>query len=289
MESLNFFDLLSKETFELCKSLPSQNPFETSSPSSSIVTQEVMENEGFVSSKKIENCGLIYRIDKGVNTFCIRGFVTEEAQTILPIIKNNSSALDDSTIDSRNELLNILKITMPEDLASIEFFPTLHLGEAEVIFDQMIGRRFPYHEDILCNLSDPGFSWWMDLGTNRFQIYFKSHGIERSEKLIRLGPIGDSAVAIKHLHRCFEILKNLFPVNEFVCNDKTFALGSSRADDIPFLSFRDLFWQGKESHPLTNEIESSAVDSTKMTLKLYFREISLLRTFWITIQKKLRI
>ncbi len=288
MESLNFFDLLSQETFELCKSLPSQNPFDDLNPSPVISTLE-SPSVKINSEIKIEKCGLLYHIDKGINTFCIRGFVSEDVPHILPILKNLELAVDDSSKQCRIELLNILKITNDQDLNSIQFFPTLHPEEAEVIFDQMIGRRFPYNEEILCNLSDPGFSWWMDVGTNRFQIYFKSHGIERSEKLIRLGPIGDAVVAIKHLNRICETLQKLFSINELVCNDKTFALGTSDTDNPHFNSFRDIFWQGKEDQSLNNEIANSIPDANGTTLMLYFREISLLRTFWIDIQKKLRV
>lgn len=277
MESLDFFDLLSRETFELCQSLTPQNPFESSSP----IEKEIKSESQNCEEQKI---GLLYRLDKGSNTFCIRGVISEDINTLMSQLKNDSSA--DQSL--KKELFHNLKISNPLELNDLNIFYTSSMELAEVIFDHIIGRRFPYNEEMLCNLSDPGFSWWMDVGFNRFQIYFKSHGIERSEKLIRLGPIGDASVAIKHLSSLCDYLGLIFPINEISCSDKSFAIGTSQPDSVAFLHFRDLFWQGKNNTFFNDDTPHSIPISVQKTINLYFKEISAMRTFWIEIQKKLR-
>lgn len=210
--------------------------------------------------------GLIYRIDGGMNTFCVRGIAT-----------NN---IDETFLN-----LNRAALKIDEDypLESIHFFETPTIEQAEAVIEQVGNRRFPKQEDLLCNISDPGFSWWMDLGNDRFEIFFRSHGINRADKYIQLGPIGDLRMAALRMGQVQGLLRSSFPVSEFSSTDKGFAIGTLKPEHLGFKSFRDIFVKGEN---FTN-LENFPDNNLGRTLYFYFHELASIRKFWIELQTKL--
>lgn len=210
--------------------------------------------------------GLIYRIDDGGSTFCIRAIAT-------------------SNIDEEFSHLNRATLKIPDDfpLNSLCFFELPTIEQAEAVIEQLCNRRFPKQEDSLCNISDPGFSWWMDLQLDRFEIFFRSHGINRADKYIQLGPIGDQKMASLRMGQVQSLLRSSFPVSEFSNTNKGFAIGSLKPEQLGFKSFRDIFLKG-ENH--TN-MENFPDNGLGRTLYFYFHELASIRKFWIEVQTKL--
>lgn len=222
--------------------------------------------------------GILYKIDNGMSTFCVRGFsclnIREAAKDL---VKSDSSKRP------------ILKIQSDEGLEHIHYFQTKNLELADAIKEQVINRRFPHLEDSLCNISDPGFSWWMNInpadadGGGKFEIFFRSHGINRAEKYIQLGPIGDGAIAALRMNQARTLLRSSFPISEFSCDDKSFSLASTKPDHSGFLSFKNIFLEG-----INQTVEENFPDNSMgRTLFYYFHELAVVRKFWIEVKSKL--
>lgn len=225
-----------------------------------------------------ETPGVIYKIDNGSSTFCVRGFASAN-------IRESMLELDGKESAKRS----ILKLMVSDGLDQIHFFPTKNLELAEAVKEQVINRRFPHMEDALCNISDPGFSWWMNInsddceGEGKFEIFFRSHGINRAEKYIQLGPIGDGAIAALRMNQARTLLRSSFPISEFSCDDKSFSLASTKPDHSGFVSFKNIFLEG-----INNTVEENFPDnSIGRTLYYYFHELAIVRKFWIEVKTKL--
>lgn len=213
--------------------------------------------------------GIIFRIDRGANTFCVRGFTTENINYQLKALPYESAKL--MLLKAQNENDNIF------------YFETKTFEVAEIIKDQIINRRFPIQEDAVCNISDPGYSWWMDVTPGRFEIHFKSNSIQRAEKFVKLGPVGDSKIAMLRLNQAHALLRSSFPLTEFSCTDKSLVVATSKPDHSSFLSFQNIFLHG-ENHTCP---ENFPDNSTGKTLYFYFLELATLRKFWIEVEAKL--
>lgn len=241
--------------------------------------------ELFVQEEKVvslypETPGVIYKIDNGPSTFCVRGYsVTNIHEAFLELHSPTSSKRP------------ILKLSAEEDASQVLFFETKSFELAEAIREQIINRRFPHQEDAVCNISDPGFSWWMnvnDLDENgqrlgRFEIFFRSHGINRAEKYIQLGPIGDGSIAALRMNQARTLLRSSFPISEFSCDDKSFTVASQKPDHLSFISFKNIFLEGVN----TTEMENFPDNSMGRTLFYYFHELAIVRKFWIEVKRKL--
>lgn len=224
--------------------------------------------------------GVIYKIDNSQSTFCVRGFSTTN-------IREAFSEL--SRGDSTKRV--VLKLSGEDNTDSVMFFETRTFELAEAVREQIINRRFPHQEDALCNISDPGFSWWMDVSPNtedgsksgRFEIFFRSHGINRADKYIQLGPIGDGGVAALRMNQARTLLRSSFPISEFSCDDKSFSVASQKPDHLGFVSFKNIFLEGINN----TDTENFPDNSLGRTLYYYFHELAIVRKFWIEVKTKL--
>jgi hypothetical protein len=219
--------------------------------------------------------GVIYKIDNSSSTFCVRGYSAVN-------IRESFKELNDTQSAKRI----VLKLGDSPTLDAVEFFETKSFELAEAVREQTINRRFPHQEDALCNLSDPGFSWWMNIdetSSDRFEIFFRSHGINRADKYIQLGPIGDGSVAALRMNQARTLLRSSFPISEFSCDDKSFTVASSKPDHLSFISFKNIFLEGVN----LTELENFPDNGVGRTLYYYFHELAIVRKFWIEVKTKL--
>lgn len=230
-----------------------------------------------------ETPGVIYKIDNAVSTFCVRGYSAPNIREAFIALANGDSA--------KRVVLKLDPLASVESLLeSVQYFETKSFELAESVREQIINRRFPHQEDSLCNLSDPGFSWWMNVDQaepareqGRFEIFFRSHGINRAEKYIQLGPIGDGSIAALRMNQARTLLRSSFPISEFSCDDKSFTVASSKPDHLSFISFKNIFLEGVN----TTELENFPDNSVGRTLFYYFHELAIVRKFWIEVKTKL--
>jgi hypothetical protein len=259
------FEALAKETMEMSQSQRVQDFSFTDETSELIDIGEIEE------APAPEGPGLIYKIEKGISTFCVRGIACQDIKEIF-----------DELTDGEKSHAKKLKLETEEDIASIKFYSTESAELAEQISEELINRRFPIEEDILCNLSDPGFSWWLDVGEDHFQVFFKSHGIHRAEDYIRLGPLGDRTIACSRMLKAEAIFRSAFPVGEFVSSDKGFAISTTDPTNIHFQTLKNFFLTGEN-----NTTDSTFPPSIEgRTLFYYFKEVASIRHFWLTIEKE---
>lgn len=227
-----------------------------------------------------EKSGIIYKIDSNNSTFCVRGFPVSNIRETFIELENKESTKR-----------SLLKLDRDSILSCVSYFETPSFELAEALREQIINRRFPHEEDVVCNISDPGFSWWMNVDNQneeghllgKFEIFFRSHGINRAEKYIQLGPIGDGAVAALRLNQARTLLRSSFPISEFSCDEKSFIVSSAKPEHLGFISFRNIFLLG-ENH---TTLENFPDNSLGRTLYYYFHELAIVRKFWIEVKSKL--
>jgi len=217
--------------------------------------------------------GIVFRLDAGVATFCVKGIST-------PNIADSFHLLD----ENNEEIYKELKVQSEEDRENILFFETKTIELADAIRENLINRRFPIEEDSVCNISDPGFSWWFNESNDGFQIYFKSHGLNRAQKYIRLGPIGDCQLATMRFKQAETLIRSFFPVNEFACTDKVFSLSTAKSNHLSYRILKDMFVNGINE---TTMDQFPASSLGRMTYN-YFQEIATLRGFWIYLEDLLK-
>lgn len=272
MDSLNF-DLMAKETIELTKNFSltdTQSRFDFlddftfEEPKENSFDEQIEDEEVFPSAP-----GLFYYIQKGTSTFCLRGIATSDL-----------SDVEDDWLRGESSLLKKLRVANDESPSEIFYFETPSLERAQILEDNFVNRRFPIEEEMLCNLSDPGFSWWMDEGEDHIQVYFRSHGINRSEDLTRLGPLGDRVIAGHKLAQLESLLRAHFPITEFSVSDKFFSILTSQPNHPGFQAFKSFFTSGNNCF---KDIDFDSIDRGK-TLKFYFEELALLREFWLVLE-----
>ena len=242
------------------------------------IAKEVIREAALLSAVYPENPGVVYKIDRSGSTFCVRGFITKS-------INESMTEINAGSLEKRS----VLRLAETDDVSSlVSFFQTSSIELAQVIKDQIINRRFPIVEDSVCNISDPGFSWWMNIeddeyGNGKFQIFFRSHGIFRTEKYIQLGPIGDGSVAALRLNQARSLFNGSFPISEFSCDDKCFTVATSKPDHLSFVSFIKIFLTGENYTDLENFPDTN----TGRSLFYYFHELAIVRKFWIEVKTKL--
>ncbi len=235
--------------------------------------EENLKEEYVGEEPHLEGPGIVYKLEKGISTFCLRGVATSDMEWELDALERGDKTL-----------MKKLRLTEEDSLDSVGFFPTYDEAFAETVIDQLINRRFPRQEAIVCNLSDPGFSWWLSCENLSFEVYFQSHGIERDENLIQLGPLGDPFIAYQFFRKSFSFLKSKFSINEFSATEKGFSVSCSRSSEERFQQLVQLFIDG--NFPWQDGIFNEGNSSDKALL-LYFYELSLLRKFWVEVQARL--
>jgi hypothetical protein len=231
--------------------------------------------EGIIHPGLPEEPGVLYHIQKSPSVFVIRTLVSRNI---------------------REDYLRILEV--PEDYPSLRlvdgsetdiesrlrFFIVENQFQAEVIHDQLNNRRFPVHEEMMCNLSDPGFSWWMTKKDNALQVSFNLSSTQ--DESTKLGPLGDRELAVKSflsfgelLTRCGLPLAIVNEPNRVVFEEEERLL----LDDI-----QDMFEIGIISDGLTKLFgllaRKTSNDGTMESLWYYFQELASIRRFWIQIQ-----
>ena len=218
-----------------------------------------------------EAAGIVYRLESGTSTFCIRGRAVESIADVMEEIESGNAGWEKT-------------LRLSEDLGEqVSFFETSDKDAAEVLVDQLINKRFPIEEDMLCNLSDPGFSWWLDAGADHLLLHFKSHGIERRQNLLQLGPLGDRRIANARMGQLENWLRSQMNIVEFSSSDVCVSMAVSEGSEEKFSRLKKLFIDGEflfQRSEFSNE-------SRDQTLFFFLKEMALVRSFWLEIEASL--
>lgn len=220
--------------------------------------------------------GIIYHIQKSTSIFVIRTFVSKNIHDDYQKI-----------LHSPEDYPTLRLVENGTSLASekLRFFLVQNPYQAEIIHDQLNNRRFPVNEEIMCNISDPGFSWWLSKKNSGFQLAF-TLSVATDDGIVKLGPLGDQQLAVKN----FQILQSLMTEAGLNLNIQNEINRVQFAEGEDFLQeeLMDLFEYGVVSDSMIDlfKILSKKVKETSSleTTWFYLQELAAMRRFWIQVQ-----
>lgn len=210
--------------------------------------------------------GILFYLDRGEFTFSIRTCVVATETTLEEI--------------SRDErVLKQLKIG-PDKIDEIDYYSCAELSHAEIIGDFLSNRRYPFNEERIFNLSDPGVSWWMSGRSEEIVVHFRSYGVDRAKELINLGPMGDHSIAMARFSKMGPLFASAFSLKEFSIDEKTMIIRPVDVKNEMFIQLRNLLLCGT---PLDGNRFGMNISH-----RLYLGEMAAIRSFWLTLDSKLK-
>lgn len=272
MESMDLsFEALTRETFELSHYLSQHGWDESLSSShqldlSNHLIEQVLEDNIPCVVPYPKSPGLVFRIDRGSDTFCLRGVACHNIAETFELLETRDPAL-------------LRKLKIEGELDHIRYFDSETFERAEIIRDQLFNRRFPIEEDRICNISDPGFSWWMERGEKSFQIFYQSISVDRASTLVKLGPIGDGKLASRFFMYLESVLANIIPMAHFSSEPRSFKIVCQERN-THFDELIELFQSGLDICSLPH-FDCLKVHST---LYFYLAELATVRKFWLSVE-----
>ena len=226
------FDFLAQATMELSGAMSHQNP--------SLINA-------------VEGSGVVFHIEKGRSTFCLRGRAVED-----------------------------LKAPDPDDTQKWLKLPTPTLPLAELVTDQMMNRRFPYEDGLIAGLATTDGSWWIETTENKIKIQWKNHS--PSSLASRIGPISYPKIASFRFQRICARLTTLFAgLSACEATDRWIELTFHPDQLENFHLIRNLFLEGIPVQ------WNSAQTLEEQTFLQYLTELALCRKLWINTEEKLSI
>lgn len=222
-----------------------------------------------------ECSGVLYHIQKSTSVFVIRTFISENIRRDLLQIKARPEDYPS---------LRLLENNTDDVLSRLKFFMVEDLSQAEIIHDQLHNRRFPIHEEMMCNLSDPGFSWWLTKKDQGFQLSFTLSVTD--EYSIKIGPLGDRELAVKN----FQALESLVTSAGIGMNieNETNRVQFTDCEEFLLEELKDIFEFGVVTETLKDLFKLlSRKSQDHMALEttwFYLNELAAMRRFWIQIQ-----
>ncbi len=201
----------------------------------------------FMQPLKPARPGLVYEIEKDADSFQIKG-------------------------------LSTLDMSLQPDFSF--FFETDYIELAQVLENQIVGKRFCFQEERVYNLSDPGMSWWLVQGQFGFKLFFQNIYFDHPN-IMKLGPLGDSQLALKNLETSLPFFQENLQVKSWDLNKKFFSLEVAQAGSL-FWALQKLFSEGV----LEKSLEELR-ESLPLTQKYWWKEMATIRAFWLSLESQL--
>lgn len=253
-------DQLTKETIELTQMRAGQLSF---------LEEDILEESPICEMTEFlypDHSGIIIDLERSGGTV---KFHVEAVESLLKFRQNLDFPENfEATPDRLTEWL--------ENKDQLIFFETVNFYRAELLRDQFNGKRFPLREEWLCNLSDPGFSWWLVRNDDcSVSIKFQSYGIDDRSRATKLGPIGDKNFTLAMLEKYQEQFK------------KNFDLASISFDQRS-VTFHPKHKLAKNFHRLVDLLSTGENDESNLSSELLFLdELIDCRKLWIISDKQL--
>lgn len=224
--------------------------------------------------------GLLFHLQNAGAVFVVRTLVTAD------LARDHALALE------RPEDFPSLKLLENGGVPAerLQWFSVETLAQAEHIHSRVGQRRFPRREEDVCNLSDPGFSWWIQNSKSAFTVYGKMNWM--SEELVRLGPLHDINLAGPCWTELAALLVHLPLPVEVSTESSRFQLGSTGPEHTWLIDeFRRVFTHGEVSEELREMfviIGKRGASTAQLESCWYFlQEVAAVRRFWLQIQTQL--
>lgn len=219
--------------------------------------------------------GVIYHIQKSSSVFVIRTMVSANIREDLTLINEQPENYPS---------LRLLEGGETDVSKKLKFFIVENPSQAEIIHDQLHNRRFPIFEEMMCNLSDPGFSWWLTKKEKGFQLAFTMSVSDNNT--IKIGPLGDRELAVKNF-QTFEQLVTGAGLEMNIQNEMN-RVQFSDCEEFILEELKDVFEFGVITQTLQDIFKilsrkCSQVSALEETW-FYLQELAAMRRFWIQIQ-----
>lgn len=220
--------------------------------------------------------GLLYHIQRSSSIFVIRTFVsTNVHDDYLRVLEKPEDFPS----------LRLIEEGVDNIAAKLRFFLVDESGQAEIIHDQLNNRRFPVNEEVLCNLSDPGFSWWLTSKGKGFQLSF-TLSVSGSAETMKLGALGDRELALKN----FQLLEGIFTDAGLTLemHNEVNRVQFTGGEEFLLEELKDIFEYGVLSESMGDLFKIIAkkvkdISILEMTW-FYLQEVAAIRRFWIQVQ-----
>lgn len=242
---------------------------------SSLDTLSEMPTDEEETGEFPEAPGVIYHVQKSTSVFVVRTMVSGN-------IREDYAKIVERPEDYPS--LRLLEGGVEGLRERLKFFIVEETSQAEIIHDQIHNRRFPMNEEMMCNLSDPGFSWWLTKKSKGFQISFTMS--VSSNETVKLGPLGDRELAIRN----FQLLEEMISESGIEMNiqNETNRVQFTDCEEFILEELKDVFEFGVITDTLTDlfKILSKRIKTTSslQTSWFYLQELAAMRRFWIQIQ-----
>lgn len=222
--------------------------------------------------------GVVFHLEQSRGTFVVRTFPCADLRSTVAAI-----------LESPEEYPSLRLVTEAGgDLSRLRWFELETLAEAEVVHQRVGQRRFPQREEDVCNLSDPGFSWWFEEAPAGFVIHSKMGLLK--EGLTRLGPLADAQLAPYRWNVLAQILAQL-PIDVEIRQENNRLVMSATRDQWLLQEFRSVFERGAVTRELQDVFRLLSKKGTAPALLetcwFFLAEMAAVRRFWKTVEAQL--
>ncbi len=237
---------------------------------------ELMMKEDQDLTEFPNEAGVLYHIQKATSVFVVRTMVSQN-------IREDFHKIMDRPEDYPS--LRLLEAGAEDISGRLKFFLVENPSQAEIIHDQIHNRRFPIHEEMMCNLSDPGFSWWLTKKEKGFQLAF-TMSVASDANTVKLGPLGDRELALRNFQTLEELVTSAGI--EMNIQNETNRVQFTDCEEFILEELKDVFEFGVVTDTMQDLFKilggQSAHQSSLQTTWFYFQELAAMRRFWIQIQ-----
>ena len=207
--------------------------------------------------------GIVYFLDIGSGSFCVRG---------LPVLENNLS---------HKELVNLNRHF--EKSAEIHFFPCGSIEVAEIISEQMLNRRYPFNDNGLTNISDPGPFWLLSYNDKKISVFFKSMGF-KGNKEENIGAIGDPQILKFWWQKFSNLITDQKSISAY-SNEKGCHLELNIEPSKGNQEFFQMILKVLLLGEFNSQLNEFADSYDKQAISIFLNELSHSRQFWLRIEE----
>jgi hypothetical protein len=226
------------------------------------------------------HAGLIYKVQISGSTFVVRTIACKDMSESFELLKGDTEQQSKLRVDKK-------------DFSEVKFFECESFDHAKIIKKQIANRRFPIFEEHVCNVSDPGFSWWLKDEGASFGILFNLSHTDQMGGMTKLGPLADNSLAHKKFQKFYGFFNTLFPVKTFSSGRSRFSISIDPAQKGYFDHLKQALIHGEFSLSLLSYIEDVAATlstdqkSEYQSAYYFLKELVVVRKFWLEVQSSL--
>jgi len=169
----------------------------------------------------------------------------------------------------------------------LNYFPCEYREEAEILHQRLGMRRFPVKEESVCNISDPGFNFWIEKTAHGFILHPKIKNLTSHSR--RIGPILDAKIALRRWSELAQVFEALPLGIEF--HQESGSLCFQAEEAWLGEAFEKIFLQGEFSSELSDLFKLLAKRSRELpvleTTWYFLQEAALARRFWKKVESEL--